>query len=484
MAMGSKRGRERQEELFYASEQVEAPGHPFYEQLNRVLEEAGFDEHCEQECARFYHTKLGRPSLAPGVYFRVLLIGFFEGIGSERGIAWRVADSLSLRRFLKYGLNEATPDHVTFSRTRRLIDEATHRTVFTFVLTEVAKRGLLKGKTIGIDATTLEANAAMKSLVRRDSGESYMEYLRRLAREAGVEGSDEELRRADRTRKKKASNEDWVNPHDTDAEVMKMKDGSTHLSYKAEQAVDLDTGAIVAITTHSGATGDTASMEQTLPEAGLAIANQIATATARGQSRVHQRGLREVVTDKGYHSAPGLVKLAAAGVRSYIPEKKQQRNWAGKVDQKRVYLANQRRVTGDRGKCLLKRRGEFLERPFAHQYETGGMRRLHVRGLKNVAKRVLLQAAAFNLALILRSITKAGTPRGLAERHLATLGLILRFLAAWGWHEGDSGLASRPVSAVQSFIARSRCSLRGSVKIWICPEIRGSDTGCYTAAHN
>ena len=173
--------------LFYASEQAEAPGHPFYQQLNAVLEEAKFDGFCEQQCRRFYHAKLGRPSLAPGVYFRLLLIGFFEGIGSERGIAWRVADSLSLRRFLKYGLNEATPDHVTISRTRRLLDEATHQAVFTFVLTEVARRGMLKGKTIGIDATTLEANAAMRSIVRRDTGENYMEYLRRLAKEAGIE---------------------------------------------------------------------------------------------------------------------------------------------------------------------------------------------------------------------------------------------------------------------------------------------------------
>src|SRR5580658_4208267 len=177
MAMGKKRGRERQEQMFYASEQAEAPGHPFYEQLSRVLEEAKFDAFCESECAKFYHAKLGRPSLAPGVYFRALLVGFFEGIGSERGIAWRVADSLSLRRFLKYGWNEATPDHVTISRTRRLLDEATHQAVFTLVLTEVAKRGLLKGKTVGIDATTLEANAAMRSIVRRDTGESYMEYL-------------------------------------------------------------------------------------------------------------------------------------------------------------------------------------------------------------------------------------------------------------------------------------------------------------------
>jgi transposase len=424
MAMGTKRDGEQQEKLFYAAEQVEAPGHPFYKELSRVLDGAKFDAFCEGECAKFYHSKLGRPSLAPGVYFRTLLIGFFEGIGSERGIAWRVADSLSLRRFLKYGLDEATPDHVTISRTRRLIDEQTHQAVFTFVLGEVARRGLLKGKTIGIDATSLEANAAMKSIVRRDTGESYMEYLRRLAKEAGIEDSDEELRRADRKRKKKASNEDWKNPHDPDAEVTKMKDGATHLAYKAEQAVDLDTGAIVAITTHGGATGDTTSIETTLPEAGLAIANQIDTPTEKGQYKVHAQGLQDVVTDKGYHSDTSLQEMAAAGVRSYVPAPKQQRNWGGKPGEKAVYLANQRRVTGKRGQQLLKRRGEFLERPFAHQYETGGLRRVHVRGLRNVAKRVLLQAAACNLALILRSITKAGTPRGLAERNLALVGAI------------------------------------------------------------
>ena len=434
MAMGTKRDGAQQEKLFYATEQADAPGHPFYEKVNRVLDKAKFDVFCESECAKFYHSKLGRPSLAPGVYFRTLLIGFFEGIGSERGIAWRVADSLSLRRFLKYGLDEATPDHVTISRTRRLIDEQTHQAVFTFVLGEVAKRGLLKGKTIGIDATSLEANAAMKSIVRRDTGESYMEYLRRLAKEAGIEGSDEELRRADRKRKKKASNEEWTNPHDPDAEVTKMKDGTTHFAYKAEQAVDLDTGAIVAITTHGGATGDTTSIETTLPEAGMAIANQLDTPTGNGQYKVHVQGLQEVVTDKGYHSDGSLQEMAEAGVRSYVPAPKQERNWDGKPDEKAAFQANQRRVTGERGKQLLKRRGEYLERPFAHQYETGGLRRVHVRGLENVAKRVLLQAAACNLALILRSITKAGTPRGWAERNLTLLQAILALLSALEGH--------------------------------------------------
>src|ERR1700694_4552778 len=298
MAMGTKRARQKQEELFYASERAEAPGHPFYEQLNGVLDDAGFDKFCEKQCRDFYHTKLGRPSLAPGVYFRLLLIGFFEGIGSERGIGWRVADSLSLRRFLKYGLGEATPGPVTISRTRRLLDEATHQAVFTFVLTEVARRGMLKGKTIGIDATTLEANAAMRSIVRRDTGESYMEYLRGLARQAGIDSTDDAaVRRMDRKRKKKTSNEEWVNPHDRDAEVTKMKNGTTHLAYKTEQAVDLDTGAIVAITRHGGAVGDTTSVQETLPAAGFAVAEQIATPNRPGP--VQSTRVRDVRSRNG-----------------------------------------------------------------------------------------------------------------------------------------------------------------------------------------
>ena len=430
--MGTRRARQRQEELFYASERVEAPGHPFYERLNGVLNEAGCDAFCEQRCRGFYHQKLGRPSLAPGVYLRLLLIGFFEGIDSERGIGWRVADSLSLRRFLNYGLNEATPDHVTISRTRRLLDEATHQAVFRFVLTEVARRGLLKGKTIGIDATTLEANAAMRSIVRRDTSESYLGYLRRLAAEAGIDASDDDaVRRMDRKRKKKTSNKEWVNPHDREAEVTKMKDGTTHLAYKAEQAVDLETGAIVAISTHGGAVGDSESVQETLPAAGEAIAEQIAPPTAQGQYKVHQQGLREVVTDKGYHSGAGLATMSGMGVRSYVSVPRQpRRNWEGKREQQAAVYANRRRVAGERGKSLLRRRGELLERPFAHQYETGAMRRLPVRGRGNVAKRVLLQAAAFNLALILRTMTRAGTPRGLADLKRKLFCALLRVLAA------------------------------------------------------
>ena len=266
MAMGTRKQRERQEPLWYRNELPKAPGHPFYKRLNEVLEREGFDRFCEERCGKFYHEQLGRPSLAPGQYFRLMMIGFFEGIDSERGIAWRVADSLTLRHFLQIGLDERTPDHVTISRTRRLIDEATHQEVFGWVLKRLARGGLVKGKTIGIDSTTLEANAAMKSIVRRDTQESYTEYLKRLAEAEGVEAEDAAaVRRMDRKRAKKMSNQEWVNPHDPEAEIARLKDGRTALAYKVEQAVDMQTGAIVAVTTHGGAAGDTDSIGMTLP---------------------------------------------------------------------------------------------------------------------------------------------------------------------------------------------------------------------------
>jgi hypothetical protein len=302
-----------------------------------------------------------------------------------------------------------------------------------------------------------------------------MEYLRRLAVEAGLDGADDDaVRRMDRKRKKKTSNDEWVNPHDPEAEVTKMKDGTTHMAYKAEQAVDLDTGVIVAITTHGGATGDSESVQETLPAAGFAVAEQIDTPTAQGSYKVHEQGLREVVTDKGYHSGVGLAEMSES-VRTYVSVPKQpRRNWEGKGEQQAAVYANRRRVEGERGKSLLRRRGELLERPFAHQYETGGMRRLHVRGRGNVAKRVLLQAAAFNLALILRSITKAGTPKGLADLKRKIVLALLRVLAAL-W------VRPAPISGSTN-IYRSDLSFPtecGRIRPNCAPpENRGSDTGC------
>lgn len=457
MAMGTRRKRQRQQDLFYTAELVEAPGHPFYAKLNEALDAAGFDAFCEERCRRFYHDKLGRPSLTPGTYFRLQLIGFFEGVGSERGIAWRVADSLSLRRFLGYGLDEATPDHVTLSRTRRLLDAETHQGVFSWVLERLAEAGLVRGKTIGVDATTLEANAAMRSIVRRASGESYREYLRKLAAADGEATDAAAVRRKDRKRKKKASNKDWVNRHDPEAQITKMKDGRTRLAYKAEQAVDLETGAIVATTTHPGATGDTTSIRETLPAAGEAVAEQIATS-----DEVHPEGVEEVVTDKGYHSAAVMRQLDEWGVRSYVSEpKRKRRKWRGKRVEQAATYANRRRVEGQRGKRLLRGRGEKLERPFAHQFETGGMRRLYVRGLDEVHKKLLLQAAACNLALLLRTKHGAGTPRGLAEaeKGLCTLiSALLEALKALGATSTAPVDRKRRTDRVRPARARNRCA--------------------------
>jgi len=469
MAMGTRVKRRRQEELFYAAERAEAPGHPFYKRLNETLEAAGFDGFCEERCQAFYHDRLGRPSLAPGVYFRLQLIGFFEGVDSERGIAWRVADSLSLRRFLGYGLAEVTPDHVTISRTRRLLDTDTHQAVFRWVLERLAGAGLLKGKTIGVDATTLEANAAMRSIVRRATGENYREYLAKLAAADGEATDPAALQRKDRKRnKKRVSNKDWVNPHDPEAEITKMKDGRTHLAYKAEQAVDLDSGAIVATTAHAGATGDTTSIQQTLPAAGEAVAEQLATV-----EQVNPAGVEEVVTDKGYHSGATLEKLDEWGVRSYISEPERgRRKWRGKTKQQEATYANRRRVRGERGKELLRQRGEKLERPFAHQFETGAMRRLRVRGLEEVRKKLLVQAAACNLALLLRTKHGAGTPRGLAEVAQKLCAAIMGLLAALlGPNRPDNG-TDRPIRPAPAYPVPPRALMPSALRN------RGLDTDC------
>jgi len=287
MGIGTRKKRERQESLWYGGELPTAPGHPFYKRLHEVLETAEFDHFCEKSCAGFYHEKLGRPSLAPGLYFRIMMIGFFEGIDSERGIAWRLADSLTLRQFLSIGLDEPTPGHVTISRTRRLIGGEIHQRIFTWVLERLAQGGLIKGKTIGVDSTTLEANAAMKSIVRRDTGESYSGYLKRLAEAEGVDAADAaSLRRMDRKRKKKTSNEEWASPSDAEAEITTLKDGRTALAYKAENAVDMESGAIVAVTTHGGAAADTTTVGATVIEAGLAVAGLIAETTPEGNCEV------------------------------------------------------------------------------------------------------------------------------------------------------------------------------------------------------
>jgi transposase len=474
MAMGTRKKRQRQENLWYGGELATAPGHPFYTRLNEVLDGAGFDAFCEIKCAGFYHHKLGRPSLPPGQYFRVMMIGFFEGLDSERGIAWRLADSLTLRQFLCIGLDESTPDHVTISRTRRLIDAETHQRIFSWVLERLALSGLIKGKTIGVDSTTLEANAAMKSIVRRDTGESYMEYLKRLAEAEGIEAKDAvALLRMDRKRKKKTSNEDWRNPSDEEAEITKLKDGRTALAYKAENAVDMETGAIVAVTTHGGAAADTTTVTETVIEAGVAVAELLHVEPAEVQSGVHPDGVQEVVADKGYHSNDVLVGLTELEVRSYIAEPDRgPRNWDNRETEKQAVYDNRRRIRGNRGKRLQRQRGERIERNFAHQFDTGGLDRLYVRGLDNAHKKFLIQAAACNLALLMRSLYGSGKPRaaheGAIELFFELLALMKALDALWVPPSANLG-------GSDSLLCRSKYSRLDS---WRTSKNGGLDTGC------
>jgi transposase len=434
MAMG-KWQTERQQEMWIAAPDVPTPAaEPFYRKLNQVLGEQGFDAFVEGLCQKFYHESLGRDSIPPGVYFRMLLLGYFEGIDSERGIAWRCGDSLSFRSFLGIPLNQGTPDHSSLSKIRGRMDLETHEEVFTWVLRLLAQKRLVKGKTLGVDATTLEANAAMRSLVRRDTGETYLAFLTKLAQASGIATpTREDLAKLDQKRKNKASNDDWVNPNDPDAKITKMKDGRMHLAHKAEHAVDLDTGAIVAVTLTGADQGDTTTLYDTVAAAAVQL-NTVADAGPAGRE-IAQPVVQEVVADKGYHSNQTTRDLRDNEIRTYLSEPDRGRRvWVdedtGEVRsaERAAVYANRRRIRGRRGKTLLRKRGELLERPFAHCYETGGMRRTHLRGHPNILKRLLVHVAGFNLGLVLRRMTGIGKPRrvqeGLAAALLACLGFM------------------------------------------------------------
>ena len=425
MSLGKRGPDEKQEPIWIEAARLVTPaGHPFYERLNGLLSRRGFDAFTESACESFY-AKMGRPGLPPGIYFRALLVGYFEGIDSERGIAWRTADSLALRSFLGFELGKSTPDHSTISRTRRLIDVETHRKVFLWVLGMLAEEGLLKGNTVSVDGTTLEANAALRSIVRRDNGQSYDNFLKGLAKESGIETpTREQLAKLDRKRKKKGNNDDWKNPHDPDAQITKMKDGRTHLAHKAEHAVDLETGAVLAVTLQPATAGDTNTLHETLTQCGEHI-REVAADTDNKAEQLNPEGPAELVLDKGYHSNDVLIVLKEVAVRSYCSEPDRgRRNWIGKEEEKSAVYQNRRRIGGERGKRLLRQRGERVERSFAHMYETGAMRRTHLRRHDNIIKRLLIHAGAFNLGLVMRKKSGCGTPRGFQGRLNAFLFFI------------------------------------------------------------
>ena len=447
MALGRRQPREQS---FWVTTQTlpRSPGHPFYEKLNRLLSEAEFDLFVEKLCADSYSDR-GRPSIPPGVYFRMLFVGYFEGIASQRGIAWRCSDSLALREFLGLGLEHSSPDHSSLTVIRKRLSAEIHEQVFLFVLELARGKGLVKGKTVAVDATTLEANAAMKAIVRRDNGDDWKAYLTKLAKEEeGLESpTDEELRRFDKRRrkkgKKKVSNKDWESPTDPSSRIARMKDGRTHLAYKAEHVIDLDTELVLAAEILHADVADSASITGSLAQAQANLANSGSDAK-----------IREVVADKGYHKAETLAEIQAGGVRTYVPEPKLRgtRRWAGKPEEwKDAVLANRRRVRGDRSKKLQRKRSERVERSFAHTCETGGARRTWIRGLKGVRKRAQIHAAARNLGLILRKLYGVGTPRSLQGGMegapgfcalLLTVGLVLR-IALSSLRSEDSSSVTR-----------------------------------------
>jgi len=410
-----------------------SPGHPFYQRLNQVLGQYGFDAFVRENCAKFY-AENGRPSVPPEVYFRMLMIGYFEGIPSERGIAWRCSDSLSLRDFLGYAIDRSTPDHSTLSVIRKRIDLETHQEIFTWVLKVLAQEGLVSGKTCGIDATTMEANAAMKSIVRRDTGEEYREFLVRLAKESGIETPTRaDLERLDRKRPKKASNDDWTNPNDPDAKITKMKDGRTHLAHKDEHAVDMDSGAVLAVTVQGAHQGDTSTLGVTIERTRENL--EELRKDEKTRDRIHAEPCSEVVADKGYHSNGTMVALEKEGIRSYVAEPDNgQRCWEGKEKERDAVYANRRRIRGERGRRLMRRRGELIERAFAHHLETGGMRRVWLRGHEKILKRLLIHVAGFNLGLVMRKLCGYGTPRSLQDLKNRLFGLVCALrcvLASW-----------------------------------------------------
>jgi len=402
-------------------EMPRSPGHAFYDKLQKLLIEAGFDGFVEEICKPYYAPRMGAPSLPPGRYFRMHMVGYFEGIDSERGIVWRCSDSYSLRDFLRLANRDKVPNHSWLSKTRSRLPHEAHEKVFGWVLNLVAERGLVKGERIGVDGSTMEANAALRTIVRRDSGETYRQMLTRMAQESGIETPTiDDLVRLDRKRKgKKLSNEDWTSRTDSDAKIARMKDGTTHLAYKPEHAVDLDTGVIVAAPIHPADEGDTATLDPTLEEAQKSL-------SALGRAPTSEEPC-ELVADKGYHSREGLKGLDGGVWKTRIAEPKPANGylrWHGDEAARQAVYANRYRLKSEVGREAMRRRGEMVERSFAHVLDRGGMRRAWLRGRENIHKRYLVHVAGFNLGILMRALFGYGTPREAGNARSALLFVI------------------------------------------------------------
>ncbi|MGB0716809.1 MAG: transposase [Phycisphaerae bacterium] len=362
---------------------------------------------------------------------------------------------MSLREALGYAITDQTPDHSTLTKIRQRLPLAIHEEVFTFVLSIAVKKKLLKGKSVAVDSTFIEADAAMKSIVRRDNGDDWKEYLRKLMAEEGIEDpSDEDIRKFDQNRKnKKVSNKEWMSPTDPDARITKMKDGRTHMAYKTEHAIDLQSDLILAAAVYKADEGDTSTFRDTL---------------IRAQAHAMQAGstaaIKDAVADKGYHSNEILAWCEEHGVRTYIPERESrwQRKWSAKsVAQKHAVYGNRRRVKGERGKRLGRLRSEYVERSFAHVCETGGARRTWLHGLNKTAKRYLMYAAGKNLGVIMRALFNIGKPKTLQTEGEGGFSLIwVEITAIWRAYRAFAGdLMNKIISGVirpEKAVARYR----------------------------
>jgi transposase len=389
-----------------------SPGHVFYDRLQEVLVGAGFDGFVEDACRAYYARTMGAPSVPPGRYFRMHMVGYFEGIDSERGIEWRCSDSLSLREFLRLETTDRVPDHSWLSKTRGRLPHEVHERIFGWVLALIAERGLVRGERIGIDASTMEANAALRAIVRRDTGEGYREMLERMAQESGIATpTAEALIGLDRKRTgKRLSNEEWVSRTDLEARIARMKDGTTHLAYKPEHAIDLDTGAVIAAEVHAADEGDTTTLTGTLDAARRNLTNVGAPPSSDDPA--------ECVADKGYHSRAVLTDLDEGPWKTRIAEPQRQgvSRWHGDQDARRAVYNNRVRLRSAVGKQAIRKRAELVERSFAHILDRGGLRRTWLRGRENVHKRYLIHVAGHNLGLLMRLLIGAGTPKEAVAR--------------------------------------------------------------------
>lgn len=419
-----KKINQNQTSIWIATEDLQVkPQISFYLKLNRILNKMGFGNQIRKFCEPYYSDKTNcRPPIDPEIYIKMLLVGFFENLNSERAIASRCADSLSIRVFLGYSITESTPDHSTLSVIRQRLQESIFSQIFSLVLKAMQINGLVKGKNLALDTSIIEANASLQGLHNRMTEESYAQYISELARQAGVDPKDKAaVARFDRKRKdRKTSNKEWYNPNDPDSKIGQTKDGATDMVYKPEHVVDLDTGAIIDADILLGDRADTNDLSERIVSAQIRLLDI-------SDNPIEEKLIETATADKGYHKVQELVDIQSLGITTVIPDKELKRNISKLSDEEALALElAHSAVTVKEGKVLLKWRGMHVERSFAHVLDCGGARRTTLKGTENIRKRYLISTACYNLSLLLRTLFGVGTPKQLLANLKMALNLFLR----------------------------------------------------------